>query len=81
MGTMIIEGLSATTTSSQEITRDVLVMNFTIVTACLVGNPENMDGQRALVDTGLENSGNFILQCVEERFGKDSRPQTIILTL
>lgn len=30
--------------------------------------------------TGLENSNEFILKTVEKQFGKDSRPQAIILT-
>ena len=77
MGNKIVEGLSALTTSSQEILPDILLMNFTIVTAALVGNSSD---QYVLVDTGLENSADFILQCVQERFGKDSRPQAIILT-
>lgn len=80
MGGKILEGFSTITRSSQEVTSDILVMNFTIVTACLVGDPNNRTAGWALVDTGLENSADFILQAVEERFGKSSRPQAIILT-
>jgi glyoxylase-like metal-dependent hydrolase (beta-lactamase superfamily II) len=76
MGNKIVEGLSALTTSSQEVTPDILVMNFTIVTACLVGYPDEW----GLVDTGLGNSADFILQCVKKRFGENSRPRTIVLT-
>ncbi len=32
------------------------------------------------MDTGLENSGNFIIKAAEERFGTESRPEAIILT-
>ncbi|KMT22269.1 MBL fold metallo-hydrolase [Clostridium cylindrosporum] len=78
MGNKIVEGLSAITTSLQEPTSDILVMNFTIVTACLVGIPDS--NEWVLVDTGLENSEEFILECVEKRFGKDSKPKSIILT-
>lgn len=77
MGNKIVEALSAMSTSSREILPEILLMNFTIVNACLVGNP---DDKWVLVDTGLENSANFILECVQNRFGKDSRPQAIILT-
>lgn len=80
MGNMLVEGLSVMTTSSQEVTPDILLLQFTIVTACVVGEPGNGTGHWALVDTGLENSADFILQSVEKRFGKDSRPQAIILT-
>jgi glyoxylase-like metal-dependent hydrolase (beta-lactamase superfamily II) len=77
VGNKIVEGLSAMTATSQEVTPDILLMDFTIVNACLVGNKEN---EWIVVDTGLENSADFILQCVEKRFGKNSRPQAIILT-
>lgn len=76
----IVKGLSAMTTTSDEVTPDILVMDFTIVTACLVGNPALPDGEWALVDTGLENSGDFIARSAQKRFGKDSRPSAIILT-
>jgi glyoxylase-like metal-dependent hydrolase (beta-lactamase superfamily II) len=76
MGTKLVEGLSAMNTTSIQITPDILIMNFTIVNACLVGTNENY----VLVDTGLENSAEFILQCVENNFGKNSKPQAIILT-
>lgn len=80
MGSKILEGFSAITASSEEVTSDILVLNFTIVTACLVGDPNNRTDGWVLVDTGLENSGDFILESAEERFGKNSRPQAIILT-
>lgn len=76
MGNKLVEALSAITTSLEEITQDILLMNFTIVNACLVGNANNW----VLVDTGLENSGDFILEAVQARFGENSRPQAIILT-
>lgn len=80
MGNKLVEVMSAMTTTAQEITPDIFVMDFTIVTACLVGTPNNPAGEWVLVDTGLENSADFISQCAEKRFGKDSRPKAIILT-
>ena len=77
MGNKLVEWLSAITTSSKEILPDILLMNFTVVNACLVGNPND---KWVLVDAGLENSSDFILKCVEKRFGKDSRPEAIVLT-
>jgi len=79
MGNKIVEGLSALTSSSKEVIPDILVMDFTVVTACLVGDPNKSD-EWVLVDTGLENSADFILKSVEKRFGKTSRPKAIILT-
>lgn len=78
MGNKIVEAVSAMTSSTIDVNSDIEVINFTIVTACLVGNPNDRDW--VLVDTGLENSAEFILKSVENRFGKDSRPQAIILT-
>lgn len=76
MGNKIVEALSAMNTTSLELTPDIMVMNFTIVNACLVGTADKY----VLVDTGLENSADFILQCVENKFGKNSKPEAIILT-
>lgn len=80
MGNKIVETLSIMSTTSQEVLPDILVLQFTVVTACIVGDPKAKSGEWVLVDTGLENSADFILQSVEERYGKDSRPQAIILT-
>ena len=80
MGNKIVEGLSALTTSSDEVLPDILVLNFTIVTACLVGDPEKPDDGWVLVDTGLENSADFIQSSATKRFGKNTRPEAIILT-
>lgn len=77
MGNVLVEWLAALTTSSQEITTDILALDFTIVKAFLVGTPGS---EWVLVDTGLENSAGFILESAEKRFGKGSRPQAIILT-
>ncbi|MDF2572702.1 MAG: beta-lactamase domain protein [Sporomusa sp.] len=77
MGNKMVEWLSALTTSSQEITSDILVLEFTVVNACVIGNPGS---DWALVDTGLANSASYVLESVEKRFGKGSRPQAIILT-
>ncbi len=80
MGNKIVEWMSAMNTSSLEVMPDILVMNFTIVNACLVGNPDSNTDKWVLVDTGLKNSSDFILQCAQKRFGRNSRPQAIILT-
>lgn len=72
----LLKGLSKLTSTSKEVTPDILLMQFTIVNACIVGNADGW----VLVDTGLENSADFILKSVEERIGKDSRPKAILLT-
>lgn len=72
----LLKGLSKMTATSKEVLPDILLLHFTIVTACMIGN----DDKWILVDTGLENSYDFILKSAKEHFGKESRPQAIILT-
>lgn len=79
MGNKMVEAVAKMTTSARELRPDLLLMNFTIVNACLVGGLGE-DSEWVLVDTGLENSADFILQCAEKRFGASSRPHAIILT-
>lgn len=76
MGNKLVEALSAMNTSSLQICSDIFVMNFTIVNAVLVGTADNY----ILVDTGLENSEEFILECIEDKFGRNSKPKSIVLT-
>lgn len=79
MGNILVEAVSSITSSTEEITRDILLLKFTIVTACMVGEPNSNSGW-FLIDTALENSADFIIKTAEERFGKGTRPQAIILT-
>lgn len=77
MGKKIVEWLSALTTAAEEVSPDILALQFTVVNAFLVGRP---GGPFALVDTGLENSAEFIVDCVRQRFGEGARPEAVILT-
>ncbi len=72
----MINGLSKLTSSSQEVLPDILLLHFTIVSACIVGDSKEW----VLVDTGLENSYDFIKESVKKRFEVESRPKAIILT-
>lgn len=72
----LIKGLSKITTTSKEILPDILLLKFTIVNACIVGTNKRW----VLVDTGLENSDEFILKATKDHFGELSRPKSIILT-
>lgn len=76
----MINKMSKMTTSYQEITDDILLMQFTIVNSCIIGKPNAASGQWVLVDAGLESSFDFILECTQKRFGEDSHPAAIILT-
>jgi glyoxylase-like metal-dependent hydrolase (beta-lactamase superfamily II) len=77
MGNKMVEFLSEITTKSLEINEDIIVLQFTVVNAFII---RNNNDQWVLVDTGLENSADFIIETAEEKFGKDSKPEAIILT-
>jgi len=66
----LLKGLSKVTASSQQVIADILLLQFTIVNACVAGN----SNQWVLVDAGLENSYEYILKSVNEHLGKNSRP-------
>ncbi|MBU5675570.1 MBL fold metallo-hydrolase [Alkaliphilus sp. MSJ-5] len=80
MGNKIVEGLSAMTSSTQQVMDDILVMEFTVVNAFIIGDPKAKDTGWILVDTGLENSADLIIESAEKRFGKNNPPKVIILT-
>ncbi|MDF2558467.1 MAG: beta-lactamase domain protein [Bacillales bacterium] len=80
MGNKIVEVLSDITKSKLQVTPDILLLQFTVVNACIVSNISNDPNKWVLVDTGLENSADFILECANEMFGKESKPEGIILT-
>lgn len=79
MGNKLVEGLSALTTKAYEVTTEIVVMDFTVVNACLLNDCVEFDNW-VLIDTGLENSADFIIETAENKFGKNNRPKAIILT-
>lgn len=80
MGNKMVEILSEMTTKSQQITPEILVLQFTVVNACIISENSEKNSQWVLVDTGLENSADYIIECAEDKFGKGSKPKAIILT-
>jgi glyoxylase-like metal-dependent hydrolase (beta-lactamase superfamily II) len=78
--TTLLNGISDTTESFQEVVPDILLLQFTIVNSCIVGDSNNKDGEWVIVDTALESSYDFIVNTAEELFGKGSKPKAIILT-
>lgn len=61
-----------------ELTPDVYVYTVQMVNLYLVGDIEK--GEFVIIDAGTPNRSEEIIATVEKRFGKDSRPQAIILT-
>jgi glyoxylase-like metal-dependent hydrolase (beta-lactamase superfamily II) len=57
---------------------DVAYQRLAIVNVVYYGDPTT--GRWVLIDAGVMGTTGQILSAVEERFGKDSRPQAIVLT-
>lgn len=76
----LLERLSSITANAEQVTAEVTLLNFTVVNAFLVGDYLSDGKEFVLVDTGLENSYDFILEAVGKYYGKDVRPQCIVLT-
>lgn len=80
MGNKLLERLSSITANAEQVTAEVILLNFTVVNAFLIGDPLSDGKEFILVDTGLENSYDFILESVSKHYGKGIRPQCIVLT-
>lgn len=61
-----------------EVMPDLYCHTIQIANICLVGSPGSEDF--VLVDAGMPESAQKIIEVTEERFGKNSRPKAIILT-
>lgn len=72
----LLNGVSKITSSTQRLRPDIALLRFTIVNACIVGSGAGW----VLIDTGLESSGDFIIEAADRQFGKESVPKAIILT-
>lgn len=57
---------------------DVYSYTIQIVNIILVGNPTTQD--YVLIDAGMPDSAEEIIELCDERFGKNSRPKAIVLT-
>ena len=62
----------------REVKEDLFYYTNQIVNVIFIGKPN--EGDWVLVDTGMPRGGNAIIEAVEERFGKESKPSAIILT-
>lgn len=62
----------------REVGDDIFYYTDQIVNIVLIGKPGR--GKWVLVDAGMPKSGSTIIEVAEERFGKGTRPEAIILT-
>lgn len=62
----------------REVSKDIFYYTDQIVNVVFLGDPR--DDYWYLVDTGLPFSAKEIMQVAKQRFGRDSRPEAILLT-
>lgn len=79
MNNQFLPMFSLTSGIGIQVLPDLFCYTNQIVNLCCVGNPESKDGW-VLVDTGMPESTNAIIEMVEEHFGENSKPKAIILT-
>jgi glyoxylase-like metal-dependent hydrolase (beta-lactamase superfamily II) len=71
--------ISLTSGLGQEVLPDLFCYTNQIVNLCFVGDPKKTN-EWVLVDTGMPQSVDHILDAVQERFGEKSKPKAIVLT-
>ena len=69
---------SVSSGKGREVGEDIFYYTDQIVNIVLVGKPGQ--GKWVLIDAGMPKSGSAIIEMAEERFGKGTRPESIILT-
>ena len=80
MGIKLIERLSKNTANAKQVTEEIVLLNLTVVNAFLIGDPLSDIKEFVLVDTGLENSHDFIIESVKKHYGKNMKPKCIVIT-
>ena len=81
-----MEALNMTDTESKEenhdiqyIARNVYFIKDFIVNLCLIGSDTNL-GEWVLIDAGLSNSADRILEAAKEHFGSNHQLKAIVMT-
>jgi glyoxylase-like metal-dependent hydrolase (beta-lactamase superfamily II) len=74
----IIPMTSVSADKGREVKPDIYYYTNQIVNLIFVGKPES--GKWVLIDAGMPKSGKQIIAAAEERFGKGSKPEAILLT-
>ncbi|AOY78082.1 MBL fold metallo-hydrolase [Clostridium formicaceticum] len=64
----------------QQVTPDIMLLEFPFVNVCIIGDPKTNNGEWVLIGAGMAHTSKDIIQAAEARFGKGSQPKAIILT-
>lgn len=63
----------------QEVISDIYCFTNQIVNVCFVGEPEK-NNDWVLIDTGMPQSSNRLIEAIIDRFGEHNKPKAIVLT-
>ena len=74
----IIPMTSISSGKGREVGEDIFYYTNQIVIIVFIGKPGR--GKWVLIDAGMPKSGSEIIEAAEERYGKGSRPEAILLT-
>lgn len=74
-----MQGLTDQIGTLKEVNADVAYMKILMVNVCFVGAAGNHT-RWVLIDCGLPDSADIIIEAAEERYGSGCRPEAIILT-
>ncbi|KJS12232.1 MAG: metallo-beta-lactamase family protein [Desulfotomaculum sp. BICA1-6] len=66
--------------TTQQVTPDIFLLQFPLVNAFMVGDPNNQNKEWVLIGAGMAHTSKDIFQAAEGRFGQGSQPKAIILT-
>lgn len=76
----LLQDVTDQTATIQEVASDVAYMKIILVNVCLVGAPNDQNAGWVLIDTGLPEASESIVEAAGKRFGTDRPPKAIILT-
>ncbi len=76
----ILQKIAEKPMSTQLVVPDIMLLEFPLVNAFLVGDPNANNGEWVLVGAGMAHTSKDIITAAEGRFGTGSQPKAIILT-
>ncbi|HBX22922.1 MAG TPA: MBL fold hydrolase [Desulfotomaculum sp.] len=76
----ILQQITERPMTTQQVTPDIFLLQFPLVNAFMVGDPNNQNKEWVLIGAGMAHTSKDIFQAAEGRFGQGSQPKAIILT-
>jgi len=76
----ILQQITERPMTTQQVTPDIFLLQFPLVNAFMVGDPNAHNKEWVLIGAGMAHTSKDIFQAADGRFGKGSQPKAIILT-